>query len=197
MIYRLETRWGLLIGGVFVVAGCSNPCGTWLWKGCQDIPAGAIPRPLGSHTCGWQTAQAEAAERDDFVVYRYEWIGQSVELGPFGTRHVMGLAQRMATQPATLVLEPSGDATLDSTRREALIQSLASQNLPDPASRVVVGWGVAEGLEGQEAQRLSQGYFRSGSRGGGGGGGGQGMGAGGGIGGGGFGGGGGGFGAGS
>jgi uncharacterized membrane protein YgcG len=186
----------MVFGLLLLTAGCCANCGRLLCDECADIPPGAIPQPTGSHTCAWQTTQEALAENDDFVVYQYEWKGESAELGPFGRRHVNGLRPRLASGPCPLVIEPSEDSDIDQQRQATLVALLTAYNVPDADSRVIVGFGQAEGLHGLEAPRLLRGYIRSGAGRGGAGGGGLGGGFGGGGVGGGGGGGGGGFGGG-
>jgi uncharacterized membrane protein YgcG len=154
----------LACGLLCVLSGCCAHCGRLLCDGCADIPPGAIPQPTGAHACAWQTTQDALAERDDFVVYQYEWKGESAELGPFGRRHVAGLVQRLEAQPCSIIVEPSENPSLDTQRQASLIALLAAHGVPDAESRISVGYPAAEGLHGQEAPRLEQGYFRSGSR---------------------------------
>jgi len=149
------------------VAGCCSKCGRLFCDVCADIPRGAIPQPVGTHTCGWQATQTALAEQDDFVIYRYEWQGESAELGPFGRRHVANLTHRLQTQPDSLIVEPSENRALDDQRRAWLIAMLAAHEIPDAEGRVKFGYGTAEGIDGIDAQRLERGYLGSGEFGGG------------------------------
>jgi hypothetical protein len=99
------------------------------------------------------------------VIYQYEWIEQSHDLGPFGRRHVDQLIGRLEMQSFQVIIETSESAELDDSRRATIIGQLAERGLNDAASRVAIGYGVAEGLMGDEATRLGQGYLQSGSRG--------------------------------
>ncbi|QDU98855.1 hypothetical protein [Lignipirellula cremea] len=155
----------ILVCAVFLASpGCSS-CSGWPFQDkCADIPPGAIPQ-TGAHVAGWQSAQAALAERDDLVVYQYEWIGETAELGPFGSRHVDELMHRcLNVEPGAIILEPSGVVSIDVARQSTLIARLASHGVPDAESRVLLGYSKAEGLYGQEALPLSAGYLRSGSR---------------------------------
>jgi hypothetical protein len=147
------------------LAGCGHHHGCLLCDDCADIPPGAIPQPTGAHTCTWNAAQAGMAESDDFVIYQYEWLEQSHDLGPFGRRHVDQLAGRLEMQPFQVIIETSESAELDESRRAAIIDRLAERGLNNAESRVAIGYGVAEGLMGDEAPRLGQGNLQSGSRG--------------------------------
>ena len=156
---------GLTAGLASLILGCCTDCGELICDSWANIPRGAIPKPVGEYTCAWQNAQAALAERDDFVIYRYEWVGDTAELGPFGIRHVGDLAFRLQSQPACLIIEPAEDTPLNSERRLVLVARLASQGIPDADSLVIIGDSVAEGLHGLEAPRLSRGYLREGTSG--------------------------------
>lgn len=162
--------WTILVcacSALLMLSGCCPHCGRLFCDSCADITPGAIPPPPGSHTCAWQTTQAAMAERDDFVIYQYEWVGETTEPSPFGLRHLAGLVPRLQTQPCQVVIQPSENQVLDADRRIALVGLLAAQGLPDADAQVVIGYPMAEGLNGQEAPRLSQGYLRGGARSGG------------------------------
>ncbi len=132
---------------------------------CDDIIPGAIPQPPGSHVYQWQEAQEQLAERADYVVYQNEWLGESEELSPFGVRHVASLLQQGPLFP--IVVQASGNQSLDEERRIAMISHLESHNIDDASGSVVVGNATAEGLYGEEAPMLRQGFLRGSSRGGG------------------------------
>jgi hypothetical protein len=151
----------------------------------------AIPAPPGTYICQWTAAEATRAEADKFVFYQYEWQRDQPQLGPFGQRHAAQIAERLACVPYSVVIEPSGDATLDESRRLAIAQAVACEGRSVPLERIVVGHSRAEPLYSQEAPGIARGMFTNQTGGGttGGFGGGGGLGGGGGIGGGGIGGG--------
>ncbi|HUG90894.1 MAG TPA: hypothetical protein VML55_08680 [Planctomycetaceae bacterium] len=157
-----------LATGILASAGCRSYCREETCQPCPDIPRGAIPPAVGTHVANWQATQAHLAEADDFVVYQYEWAGETAALGPFGTRHLDGLAARLPGEPGPVVVEPSGASELDQARRAKLVEELAARGALGADALVVIGWPAAEGLHGQEAERLNRGYLQSGSRTGGG-----------------------------
>ena len=144
-----------------VTSGCRN-LGYWR---CADIPYGAIPQPLGTFACQWQTAQAERAELDDFVVYQYEWLDRQATLSPFGSKHVAGLLPRLPESVQSVRIEPSGDFALDQQRQLALVNALAEAGIADSANRVELGYGNAEPLYGVEAPLVSRRFLFSGGSG--------------------------------
>jgi hypothetical protein len=151
---------------------------------CRDIPKDAIPAPPGTYVCQWTAAEASRAEADKFVFYQYEWQRDQAQFGPFGERHVSQVSARLSCVPYPVVIETSGDAALDESRRLTMLHSLSCTGLNVPPQRVVVGHGEAEPLYSQEAPAIASGVFSSRGGGaaggglGGGGGGGGGVGAG-------------------
>jgi len=133
-----------------------SPCGP---AGCEDIPKGAVPQALGTAACLWQPEQAGRAEQDDFVIYRYQWRGESPELSPFGQRHVKVIAKRLPDVPFPVVVEPSGDDELDQKRVAWVSMRLAELQPGFASNRVILGRGIAEGLDAAEAGTVSQGYL--------------------------------------
>src|SRR6266550_4726593 len=73
---------GLLGGGRFI-------------DKCATIPKGAIPQPIGTHTNELISRQVNKAEADQFVIYLYEWQGDTAFMGPFGARHVEHMAAKL------------------------------------------------------------------------------------------------------
>jgi hypothetical protein len=158
-IIHIPALLGLLI------AGCRSYCPENESGWCDphaDIPAGAIPQPAGTHSSQWHSTQTALADRDDFVVYQYEWQADDIQLSPFGKRHVATLANRLVTEPEQIRIEPSEDPALDSERREQLVTLLTEQGLAGAEHRVVVSYPAAEGLHGREAPRASNGYLGGG-----------------------------------
>ena len=155
----------LAYGLACILSGCCADCGRLMCDGSTPIPPGAIPHPTGAHVGAWQTTQHALAKRDALVIYQYEWKGESAELGPFGQRHVSGLVQRLETPSSSIILEPSESDSLDTDRQASLVALLTARGVSDAESRISVGYATAEGLRGQESQRLEQGYFRGGLQG--------------------------------
>ena len=171
-------RWAPL-AGLFLLAvipACAEPHVPHGAE-CRDIPKDAIPAPPGTYVCQWTAAEASRAEADKFVVYQYEWQRDQEKLGPFGERHLAQITSRLACVPYPVVIESSGDAALDESRRLAMLRALSCGGLNLPPQRVVVGHGEAEPLYSQEAPAIASGVFSNraagGGLGGGGGGGGS------------------------
>lgn len=156
--FSIAARW-LGAGALSAVVGCHS-CDPAFGPACADIPPGAIPQPLGTYACQWQTAQAERAELDDFVVYLNEWADRSAQLGPCGRTHLNAIARRLDLVPAQVIVQPSADPELDQARQATAIAFLAQLGVSDAGSRVIIGIPEAEGLYGFEAPRTVRGYTR-------------------------------------
>jgi hypothetical protein len=154
------------LGTLSAVAGCQS-CGPPFGPECADIPPGSIPAPSGTYVCQWQTAQAERAELDDFVLYINEWADRSAALSPGGQAHVKVLAQRLEADagplPAQVLIQQSADPELDQARKATVVQLLAEQGIASAGERVEIGCPEAEGLYGFEAPRIVRGYTQSGT----------------------------------
>ena len=129
---------------------------------CAEIPCGAIPVTPGTYTNAWVNKQADKAEVDDFVLYYNDWKDGTAELGPFGRPHMAQIIARLPTVPFPVIIQPEEDRekppaalkALDEMRRVAVIEMLAKAEIPDAANRVVVGHPTAEGLFGDEGERI-------------------------------------------
>jgi uncharacterized membrane protein YgcG len=127
---------------------------------CATIPPGAIPQPVGTFACQWQTAQAERAEEDDFVFYNYEWHLCGTQLGPYGHGHLAHVAERMLGEPAMVTVAPAYmdqgclNEELNTARWNVIVQYLTQHGVLDAASRVRVGPPQAEGMYGPDAAAL-------------------------------------------
>src|SRR5205807_8204308 len=109
----------------------------------------------GSYTNELNNRQAEKAEADDFVVYYNEWVDGQATLGQYGTEHLSRMIARLPGVPFPVVLQPEpGFPRLTAVRRHSLSSALASAGINDAAVRVVVGRPEAEGLFGEEAERI-------------------------------------------
>jgi hypothetical protein len=174
-IYRRRLILGLGLALPLFLAGCMMPTGwncgedracatgkcggicDWFhghFDKCATIPAGAIPPPIGTHTNEIAARQVAKAEVDQFVVYLYEWYGDTANLGPFGSRHIERMAVRLPHVTQTVVIEPDGDAGLNEARRVTLIAYLEKHGNPNAGARVFIGLPQAEGLYGDESERI-------------------------------------------
>ncbi len=154
----------LALGAISLATGCRctddflgiGKCG-------DEVPRGAIPQPIGTYSCQWQQAQMTRAEQDDFAIYEKEWIDQTAQLSDAGRDHLLSLAKRMATEPFTVVIEPTSDAALNEARRAEIMQYLIIREVPGAEERVITANPDAEGMLGQESIRVTRGYFSGGN----------------------------------
>ncbi|MGO9108435.1 MAG: hypothetical protein ACLP9L_04305 [Thermoguttaceae bacterium] len=120
-------------------------------KPCEDIPPGAIPQPNGTYDCQWIHAETARADRDNFVIYQYEWSADGTKLTQFGQEHVARIAQGLSQVCFPVVIEPVSDQRLNEIRRLAVLEALANCHVPIVPERVVLARSEAEGLYGDEA----------------------------------------------
>ncbi|HEV7998613.1 MAG TPA: hypothetical protein VGP63_01960 [Planctomycetaceae bacterium] len=144
----------LALGATALTAGCHQTGYVCPTDRCADIPCGAIPQPLGTYSCQWQTQQKLRADQDRFVIYQYEWFQGGDHLGPAGRRHIETISQQLSGVPYPVLIEKSEDATLNEARKKHVVATLASLGAADTERRVILGYSEAEGLDGTEAVRL-------------------------------------------
>jgi hypothetical protein len=136
----IHNRINWLVAATLLAAlgGCTrNQCREC--DGCGPGCVGQLPDPRGAHTQAVFDLHAEKAEADDFVVYQHEWTHGRDELGPRGRRHLEQIAKRLPHEPFAVVIETSGDATLDDNRRSHVLAELAALGVVDFEARVTVG----------------------------------------------------------
>jgi len=129
--------------------------------GCHGECVGQLPDPRGAHTQAIFELHAGKAEADDFVIYQNEWAQGGDQLGPCGRRHVETIARRLLHETFPVVVEPSGDAELDDSRRMQVLKELADHGVVDIESRVTIGYPEAEGLSDVDAARVVEKLFSS------------------------------------
>lgn len=124
---------------------------------CSTIAPGTLPAPNGSYMSAWQLQHKIKADADDFVIYQNEWVDNTTVLGPFGQKHIEKIVQGLPQAKFPVVIEPNWeDPSVNPPRLNKIIQLLAMRGVPDAPQRVVMGWSQAEGLYGDEAERI---YF--------------------------------------
>jgi hypothetical protein len=152
--------------------GCAKTHG-WLHaaKGsaCDDIRPGSLPAPLGTYVRNYQHAQTTKARGDQFVLYDRVWthakddpVEFDTDLGPDGTRTLKILTDALPTVSGPIIVEPSSNPKLtrdqrrelDQRRFEQVVTQLALEGIEHPETRVVIAYGRAEGLFGDEAQGI-------------------------------------------
>lgn len=135
---------------------------------CSDIPKGAIPAPAGAHTLNYLNRQVDKAEADDFAIYYNEWLEGTTEFGPFGTTHFEQIARRLPSVAFPIVIQPVDDKELNAARKVTVINLLAKAGIENAKDRVVVAYPTAEGLSGEQGERIYPQIFQGGGGAGGG-----------------------------
>lgn len=140
---------------------------------CADIPCGAIPTHAGTYTNAYLNKQADKAEVDDFVFYYNEWKDGEAVLGPFGRAHLAQVIARLPVVPFPIVVQPEPEyiqattttavnpdekrpdmKALNDMRRQVIVDLLCQAKIPNAKERVVLGIPTAEGLYGDEGERI-------------------------------------------
>lgn len=131
--------------------GCCTNCDVDRFA---SIPCGAIPDPPHVTVRRHFETQAGKAEADDFVFYRHEFYLDGKELGPYGQYHMRLVANRLNQVPFPVLIQAVPDARLNEQRRQTVIAGLKKAGYEDVEPRVLVGFPEAEGLSGEEAERV-------------------------------------------
>ncbi len=138
-----------------IVAGCMTDSSSWVnIDNAADIPKGAIPAPNGAYVNRFVELQAAKAEADDFVIYRHEWYMGGNELGPYGQYHLNLIIKRLPTVPFPVLIQAQFDPAANEARRQMIVYYLTAAGVPEAELRVIVGFPEAEGLYGEEAERI-------------------------------------------
>lgn len=134
-----------------LAAGCCGDCNVDRYS---DIPSGAIPEPPQVTVRRFFDTQAAKAEADDFVFYRNEFYMDGSQLGPYGQYHARLVATRLNQVPFPVLIQAVPDARLNEQRRQTVIAALKRAGYDDIEPRVIVGFPEAEGIGGEEAERI-------------------------------------------
>ena len=135
-----------------LTAGCSNTCDVDRYA---DISRGAIPEPAHTTVHRFFETQSAKAEADDFVFYRHEFYFDGKDLGPYGQYHARLVANRLSQVPFPVLVQAVPDARLNEQRRQTVIAALKRSGLENIDQRVIVGFPEAEGMSGEEAERVN------------------------------------------
>lgn len=139
------------LAGISLMAGCTT-CDT---NRFDEIEAGAIPEPPYMTVRRHYETQAGKAEADDFVFYRHEFYMDGKELGPYGQYHLRLIANRLNQVPFPVLIQAVPDARLNEQRRQTVVAALKKAGHEDIESRVIIGFPEAEGMGGDETERVN------------------------------------------
>ncbi|MDA7951885.1 MAG: hypothetical protein MPJ24_10405 [Pirellulaceae bacterium] len=138
----------------------------WPASDCDDILPGAIPQKLGTFSSQWYQAQQAQADKHKWMIYQYQWQGETSELSNHGKQYLTQLASSM-TQHTPLYVESSGNPVLDTSRKEYistyLQETLNVSNVKE--IQIQIDSTIQEGLHGSEVSRLQRGWGSAQSRG--------------------------------
>ncbi len=137
---------------------CNNGMNGGVWSRSWNKPALPPydrPFPLGQVSDAFNETQQTNAEAADFILYDYEFVGDTATLNPKGRDHMIQIARRLPHVPFPVVVEMTEKtnnveenqrlATIDETRRANVVMWLQKFYAEDPsmnpqmiAGRVVV-----------------------------------------------------------
>jgi hypothetical protein len=119
--------------------------------------------PLGQHVNRFISVQTANAAPARFIFFPNEWFMGGYELGPMGSRHLLAVAHAPSNPNSPIVVEASGNRTLDEARRLQLVLDLQRLGMQDADHRVVVNLPSGEGLRGEQAELTYQSWLTSGN----------------------------------
>lgn len=143
-------------GRLFKKCGKCGKCAHCHVDNCSDVPADAIPLPIGTYTRTHFNRQNAKAEADDFVIYWNHFQENSAMLSPFGSQQLLLIAKRLPYAPYPVVIQVEKNPDLGRARREEVVAFLTNAGIANAQERVIMGWPGAEGLYGEEAERIFQ-----------------------------------------
>ncbi len=143
-------------GGKFKKCGKCGKCSKCHVDNCSDVPPGAIPLPIGTYTRTHMNRQVAKAEADDFVIYWNHFQENSAKLSPFGSQQLLLIAKRLPYAPYPVVIQVEKTPELGRARREEVVAFLRNAGIANAEDRVILGWPGAEGLYGDESERIYQ-----------------------------------------
>lgn len=109
---------------------------------------------FGSSVNAALASQITAGEAAQLVVYHYDFDPEAAAIKPAGMRKLSRLVRLLERNPSSLIIESSGDETLDESRRQSVVRALKSLASTDMADRVVVAVPVRRGLLPEETQPI-------------------------------------------
>ncbi|MGB1925513.1 MAG: hypothetical protein ACPHL6_03230 [Rubripirellula sp.] len=148
--------------GLLLAVGCSHKHGLMDIDRFSDIPAGAIPEPVGNKVGKIQSDQIGNASVDQFFLYQADFIGDSTDLSPDSNQRLTRMHHAGALESSELFVQPSGQATLDEQRVASVRSFLDSHGVKEVS--IEIANPAAIGLQGNlaEASVVGVGGRRSG-----------------------------------
>jgi hypothetical protein len=137
-------------------ARAQQPC-----TAAKEFPV--MPDPLGQHIDRFVSVQTANAAPARFIFFPNEWYMGGHELGPMGSQHLLAVAHAPSNAKFPIVVEASGNQSLDEARRIQLVLELHRLGMVDADHRVVVNLPSGAGLHGEQAEQVYQSWLATGS----------------------------------
>ena len=128
----------------------------------KDLCTPALhPVPVGTFVYSAFQEETDLAKAERLVIYREEWTRGAPSVKDCAVYHLEQIADWLSAnaKPYNLFpvrVEPSGDPVLDRTRRLTIVNYLVERGVADAETRVLLGSGRAEGLQGEIIERIYQ-----------------------------------------
>ena len=159
----------LLIAMLAAATGCHQRHGK-NWLDCHsDYCAGSVPEPAGAKLCRWEEAQVGNAAIDQTVLYRCDFVGDSLEIGPQAKERLLRLLHSGSLSNSVVVIEKTTNLNLDQLRLEHVVEQFSAMGAAP--LNAMIGIPPALGVSAAWAERATAatgrggGQNRSGSRG--------------------------------
>ena len=167
----------VVLGASFANAGCPWSNNGFGNGGCFNgsrgkpaMPPFDRPFPLGQVSDAFWETQQTNAEAADFILYDYEFVGETATLNPMGRDHMTQIARRLPHVPFPIVIEMSEKTNdpeenskliqIDETRRANVVNWLQRFYADDPsmapeqiANRVVIAPDFVYQVNSEQAVR--------------------------------------------
>src|ERR1700722_15562202 len=140
------SKFMLVVG---LMAGCQEPAPHA--KHQDDL---VMPAPNGSFVRKFEEVQAGKAKASAYVFFLDEWYMGGTFLGPHGTRHFEALLPSLAETRFPVRIQPDPDPELNEKRRLVIVNALLKEGIAGANERVIVAFPRAEGLNGEESERI-------------------------------------------
>lgn len=115
--------------------------------------------PLGTLMHAANQVQVVNAQAAALVLYQYDFEPNRPGLNLRGRDKVGAIAAMLPTNFHAVIVEQSGQPTLDDQRRLVILAALNSGPFPVPSQRVVIGPAIARGMSGEEAEFIHAGML--------------------------------------
>lgn len=148
----MKRFYGPLFGGVLGAMALLG--GPLAGLPAQPSSPAASQLPNGSFLRWWASKQAERAAADEYVVYRCEWHLGGTLLTQTGFAHLERVARHIQATRFCVIIQPESNLALNEMRRKQIVKFLTDYGVPDAGHRVFLAHPEAEGLNGNEAERL-------------------------------------------